>query len=61
MYDNINAEPIKYDLSKSAEEPWWEMKPLTYLDLSSNTLIELPSKIGTFEDLLYMNVSDIFW
>lgn len=57
MYDlNEKDGFVEYDLSKSPDDPWWSYKPLSYLDLSSNVLQELPNDIKMFEDLSVLNV-----
>lgn len=48
---------VELDFNKQESDPWWNFKPLTYLDLSSNVIQELPAQIGVFEDLTTLNVS----
>ena len=58
MYDLTPEDTATYiDFDKKPdEENWWHFKSLTYLDLSSNVLQEIPGKIGMFEDLTVLNV-----
>ncbi|XP_056639676.1 leucine-rich repeat-containing protein 40-like isoform X2 [Diorhabda sublineata] len=60
IYEVTNENEINVDLSKPVkeEEAWWNMKPLTHLDLSSNVLIHLPKQIGLFQDLMVLNLHD---
>lgn len=48
---------VELDFNKQESDPWWNFKPLTYLDLSSNVIQELPAQISVFEDLTTLNVS----
>nr|CAI5840168.1 unnamed protein product [Callosobruchus analis] len=41
---------------KKEEDAWWNMKPLSHLDLSSNVLTDIPGQIGMFQDLLVLNL-----
>ena len=47
---------VDYNLDRSEDDTWWSYKPLTYLDLSSNVLREIPGEISMFEDLTELNV-----
>ncbi|XP_044260698.1 leucine-rich repeat-containing protein 40-like isoform X2 [Tribolium madens] len=60
MYELTDEDTAKYiDFNKEPEEEnWWQFKPLSYLDLSSNVLQEIPGKIGMFEDLTALNLQD---
>nr|XP_022917612.1 leucine-rich repeat-containing protein 40-like [Onthophagus taurus] len=57
MY-NDDENIVSYDLGKSPDDAWWSFKPLNYLDLSSNTLQEIPIDIKMFEDLTVLNLQD---
>lgn len=49
------------DFGKQQEgERWWSFQPLTYLDLSSNSIQQIPDKVKMFEDLTTVNVSGLF-
>lgn len=52
--DEVNVE---LDFNKQESDPWWNFKPLTYIDLSSNVILDIPAQIGMFEDLTTLNVS----
>lgn len=43
------------------EEKWWEHEPLTWLDLSSNSITKLPPQIKNLVTLTVLNVSKYFW
>lgn len=60
IYEVTNENEINIDLSRpvNEEEAWWNMKPLTHLDLSSNVLIHLSKEIGMFQDLIVLNLHD---
>lgn len=59
MYElDKNEVTVDLDFNKQESDPWWNFKPLTYLDLSSNVLHELPAQVGIFEDLTTLNVSN---
>lgn len=62
MYDLTPEDTSKFiDFNKTQdEENWWQFTPLSYLDLSSNVLQEIPGKIGMFEDLTILNVINHF-
>lgn len=53
---------VEIDFSKqdNNSEPWWSFRPLTYLDLSSNVIQQIPAQIKMFEDLTVLNVRIIF-
>ncbi|RZC39469.1 leucine-rich repeat-containing protein 40-like [Asbolus verrucosus] len=55
-----DEDTINYiDFNKTPEEEnWWQFKPLTYLDLSSNVIQDIPGQIGMFEDLTVLNLQD---
>lgn len=42
------------------EDKWWEHKPLTWLDLSSNCITKLPPQIQNLVTLTVLNVSALF-
>lgn len=54
---------VEIDFAKqdNDSEPWWSFKPLTYLDLSSNVIQQIPAQIKMFEDLTVLNVSFILY
>lgn len=57
MYERGGDEVVvEIDFNKQDTDAWWNFKPLTYLDLSSNVLQEIPSQISMFEDLTTLNV-----
>ncbi|ERL85345.1 leucine-rich repeat-containing protein 40 [Dendroctonus ponderosae] len=60
MYDEEDLpNGVSLDFNQSCkDELWWNIKPLTNLDLSSNVITELPGKIGIFQDLLTLNLHD---
>lgn len=47
---------LDFNRQDKEEELWWNLKPLIHLDLSSNVLTAIPSKIGIFQDLTVVNV-----
>ncbi|XP_018577028.1 leucine-rich repeat-containing protein 40 isoform X3 [Anoplophora glabripennis] len=58
MYELTDGIAVNVDFnraSKDDEEVWWNMKPLTNLDLSSNVLTNIPEKISMFQDLTVLN------
>lgn len=48
---------VELDFNKQDSENWWSFEPLTYLDLSLNSIQEIPGNIRMFEDLTILNVS----
>lgn len=50
---------IDYDFGKSPEDSWWNFKPLSYLDLSSNVITDIPTNISMFEELKTINVRNM--
>ncbi|XP_018577027.1 leucine-rich repeat-containing protein 40 isoform X2 [Anoplophora glabripennis] len=61
MYELTDGIAVNVDFnraSKDDEEVWWNMKPLTNLDLSSNVLTNIPEKISMFQDLTVLNLQD---
>lgn len=61
IYELDGDETNNYDLGKTSEDSWWNFKPLTYLDLSSNVIAEIPINISIFEDLTTVNVRSFEW
>lgn len=64
MYDLEQEDTnVDYSRGKCVEDSWWSFKPLTYIDLSSNVIRELPGDINIFEDLTVLNVCnhDRYW
>lgn len=60
MYELDKEEmQVEMNFNKQDEEPWWSFEPLTYLDLSSNVIQEIPANIKLFEDLTVLNVSGL--
>lgn len=60
MYD-LDKDDLQLDMdfNKEEKESWWNFQPLTYMDLSSNVINEIPSSIKMFEELTVLNVSDL--
>lgn len=59
MYSDTDEKEVNLCFSSSGckeDELWWNVQPLTNLDLSSNVLCEIPSEIGMFQDLTVLNV-----
>lgn len=60
IYDLTDENAVNLDFNKPSKEEdmWWNIKPLTHLDLSSNVLTVLPGQIGVFQDLTVINLQD---
>ncbi|KAJ8912934.1 hypothetical protein NQ315_017265 [Exocentrus adspersus] len=61
MYELTDENAVNVDFNRVAkddDEVWWNMKPLTNLDLSSNVLTNIPGKISMFQDLTVLNLQD---
>ncbi|XP_076265716.1 leucine-rich repeat-containing protein 40-like isoform X1 [Rhynchophorus ferrugineus] len=60
IYDQVDENVVNLDFNRQdkEEELWWNVKPLIHLDLSSNVLTAIPSKIGIFQDLTVVNLQD---
>ncbi|CAH1959487.1 unnamed protein product [Acanthoscelides obtectus] len=58
IYDAEDESTVDWDFGKpkKEEDSWWNIKPLSHLDLSSNVLTDIPGKIGMFQDLLVLNL-----
>lgn len=56
--DEVQTE-LDFDKQQEGER-WWSFEPLTYLDLSSNSIQQIPGRIKMFEDLNTLNVSLAF-
>lgn len=53
--DEVQTE-LDFDKQQEGDR-WWSFEPLTYLDLSSNSIQQIPGRIKMFEDLNTLNVS----
>lgn len=59
MYETGGSESVKhFDMSKGTDDPWWTFQPLTYMDISSNVLVDIPPEIKMFEDMTVLNLQD---
>ncbi|CAH0554418.1 unnamed protein product [Brassicogethes aeneus] len=60
IYDAEDEKDVTIDFSRSPrdDDAWWNINPLTNLDLGSNILTKLPDEIGVFSDLLTLNLQD---
>ncbi|XP_030749929.1 leucine-rich repeat-containing protein 40-like [Sitophilus oryzae] len=60
IYDFTDENVVNLDFNRPDrdDELWWNLKPLTNLDLSSNVLTEVPGRIATFQDLTIINLQD---
>lgn len=57
MYD-LEKDELQTEINFDEQdgEKWWSFEPLIYLDLSSNSIQQIPDKIKMFEDLTTLNV-----
>lgn len=58
----INETPIERDIEidfnrSSSDKPWWHSEAMCYLDVSSNTIQEIPPDIKNLPDLSTLLVS----
>ncbi|KAJ8967536.1 hypothetical protein NQ314_002851 [Rhamnusium bicolor] len=61
MYELTDENAVNIDFSRTSKEDdevWWNIKPLTHLDLSSNVLTNIPVQIGMFQDLTILSLQD---
>ncbi|CAG9772451.1 unnamed protein product [Ceutorhynchus assimilis] len=60
LFTIYNDGHVDLDFNSACKDDdlWWNVKPLTNLDLSSNVLTEIPSQIGMFQDLTTLNLQD---
>jgi hypothetical protein len=56
----VNLLEVRMDHDVDGDK-WWEHEPLTWLDLSSNCIIEISPKIRNLLTLTVLNVSVLFW
>jgi hypothetical protein len=59
--DEAEVRLLEVEMNRDEDDVrWWEHEPLAWLDLSSNCITEISSKICNLVTLTVLNVSIIF-